>query len=487
LRRTRFDQLRDAYESLFDAASKLADFGKVRSEKDFILQLLLRLAIGLAAGIFEGSSSYEAVALLNRHEQLVRRCLDDVAETVSALLDWTRVYTKLHRWEDAVPLLNRAIDLQREKAGEDVQNTFRLISAIVDSPDIELLRRAKSLLPECMRVASDDSQLRTTIAPKVLHVYTDYLWRLDGPAAAIEVLKKYVQPEGNIKPDGLLYMRLGQLHESAGTNWNEAKEAYKHAAELDQAPETALNCKHRYAVFLSRHRLPDAPDPDFLFEETLTYATDHGLEREPARVAWAQHKMTSAWRAKFDDLRARHIRDAKHMLDHALASYRARYIVEAHAWLLLVALITDWEEYLPGDRQSHREQAEKLCREITENEFIPWRARLMANHILGRLVGLSSAYSFKGRLRPNPGESLLILRRSFESMGKQRSDPHRKTFQDALAHRAIKDVYEQVLKKTRPDARDPAKRRERIWLEREEFHGRCAFEGLARADAPLPG
>jgi hypothetical protein len=55
-----------------------------------------------------------------------------------------------------------------------------------------------ALLPSLMEKVVADPELRVTLGPKCLHVYTDYLRKLGTISEAIDIWRKYVQPEGVI-------------------------------------------------------------------------------------------------------------------------------------------------------------------------------------------------------------------------------------------------------------------------------------------------
>ena len=495
LGKKQYQDLLSCFDDLARAAEALKDFGiTFQSERQFFPQLFSRLAEGLPPALFQGRSQVVAHTFLCNHESYFKGVINDVEQTGELVdqISWGEALLTVNRWDLALPLFWAAFRSYRTNSDNNLRDAFRLIYVVSDAPDRELVQAVAALLPSLMEKIIADPELRATLGPKCLHVYTDYLRKLGKISEAIDVWRKYVKPEGVIEADSLLHVRLGELEEARGENIESAISPFRESVRLaaTESPKNEVSALHRFATFLSRNVTSFAPEStNELFARTRRCAEAAGVTWEPAVVSWAQYKCRLADRANVLADKKSFTREAEGLLREAVKSYRDREIIEPHAWQVLASLLVERGIYLEGDHTEWLAEAEKLCREVAFDELTHWRSKLMANHVLGRLIGLTdTSYSFESRARPNMAEALNFLRQSFESPAAQRST-EAKTYQDAIAHRAIKDLYEKAVKNRtegRPEraARDT---RAMAWLRREEHHARYAFEYLAEPYLPEPG
>jgi tetratricopeptide (TPR) repeat protein len=480
--KARFEDLQATYGALIQAAVKLENPGHLRSERVFLPFLLYRLARGFNGDLFGGRGEGVARSLFSTFRTSLEGYFQSVVERrdTSELIYWGRTFKSLKAWD----LADRAYSAACTQLGSapSLGDRLRLVNGLRALPR----RQSREMAVPIIRLLLDqlvvDKHSSLELRSKVFHAYCELLDGLDRVAEAVELWDHY---RNALRPDALLYMKLGTLYETLSRDrLSDAYSMYRsavQAAELPNVdPQTTLNVLQRYAVFLARHVRAGWPRPHSIYRRALTLAHTRQLSWQPVVGAWALYQQSLG-----DYDRAR-----RHY-EKVVRSYQTEGVVEPHAWEGLANLLMKRARALaehsplapPSEVASDLARAEHLCVEVIDDDFIDWRAKLYALHIRGRLVGLTpSPYEFGGKRRPNREEAVGILTSGFDSPEGLRDDPVSKTFQDAIVHKTIAEVYGKLIRE-KANAASYADPGVLELFQLQELHGRRSFEGLPRDDA----
>lgn len=473
-----FEQLLPPFELMLEKAFSIDNFGYFASERAFVPSLLDALACGLSEDLFQGRSRDVARMLLKG----VRPALQGFYETVkrrarmTELIDWGNMFKRLSAWDLAGRAYEAALDsLSRDSSPRD---RLRLIIGLASLPQRHYRAKVVPIVENEIKQTAAAGTGPMQALCQLLHVLCNTLQGLDKWKDAIDAWKTYCE-SGIVKPDAVLYLQLGTLYDKGGMgSVEQAQESFDKAVQ--DAPSnsaTLVHCLQRYAIFLAEHPTPTWPRPHALFRQALVTARSSGLTVEGIVDAWAEYQESIGYYDR-----------ARRHFEHSITSLRKRGIVQAHAWQGLATLLRDHYSDLKGDPTNHLANAERLCHEVLEDEFVGWTSKMYAAHILGRLVGDPPAkYEYDNHRRPNLNEAVEILQYSFESPAGLRDDPIEKTFQDLITHRVLKDVYSRALRDHSEAAETNAMHldtRARDLAQLVERHGRGAFHGFPRGDTP---
>jgi len=491
-----FTELKEVYTKLLDAAEALKDFGVVLpSERRFVATLLSKLTEGVPRAVFRGRSEKVAGMLL-KHSLIRRRtqALDE-GGTTAELAEWAILTADLHDWESANPLFLKALVACANSEYLDPECGLHLLASIRRTPDKNLLASAKDICASLLQRVVQD-RTRKHFATAYLHVYTDLLRRLPGGLAhGIAAWHEHVVKKKNVEADAGLYMRLGELEEALGKDLRAAYDAFSMAVKLAEAegPAQQVSTTQRLATFLSRYPgQAEGKLVDQLFQTARQAAVAAGVPWQPIANEWAQYKVSLAAKRTGEE-RVKLLVEAEQLLRDAQKAYEDT--VESHTWLTLATFLqTKVDDFGLGGSEELVE-AERLCREVIDDEYVNRESKLMAKHQLGALVALSDkSYTYvmtvdgrqpsETRPRPARAEGLRILRGAFESVTTRKSKTS-STYQDAITHRLIKDIYQKELELVEgfdPERIESVTERARRLLRREEFHANHTFEGLCGSE-----
>lgn len=274
--------------------------------------------------------------------------------------------------------------------------------------------------------------------------------------------------------DPLFLLDLGRAYEMK-EDLPQAKDYFERSIKFSKPekafrPHRYLNSLHRYALFVIRYfdKLPGQLRPKIedvkrLIEEVEGLALDQKMNVHGIYMLWGEfHEKVEK---EFANALENYKKAVSWCEDNALANPRP-YV------RLADFLIENASEL--GNVPDILAQAEAFLHRAEEAGI---RSTSIYN-VLGRLVGgttRAEPYKFQDeqevRERPNFGEALDTLEKSFESDVKDRFDLGRKTWQDIRTHGVVKDV---LIKKSGKDSDKCG------CLQKAQQHFRAAFEGLPR-------
>jgi len=467
------DQLEQAFSVLFDLLLREDMLNKYSQVPIIVSLIFKRLAAGWHIAIFDIPGKPLANGLFCHFKDRLHLYLNTVTDPGN-LVSWAATARYLGEYDVGTRLYRRASEkIQIPPGPPTVQNMrppVSLAMGLSDMPDPTSRQLAVSWL-EKIKEKYIAELGQSWLILKVVHKLSQTLNQLGQPQKALQAIGDL--PPG-LSPDALLLQIKGDLLESLG-GLSEAQNSLKQSVEnarplASQNPQTLFNCLQHYADFLATYphiAKKEGEDPEASLKEAKDLLIRADLEGYEALL-----KVRAKYKRNQGD-----ISGAKHAYEECISHCRKNGFVHSHSW-------TDFAHFLlehgAGLAKKTLEEwlskAERLYREVIDCANVDVRSKRSAYHSLGLLVG-SKTYRFDGNQRPNFQDAVNTLQNAFESPEPDRNDDNKKTFQDAITHRALKDVYLNWCKSIDACSEDANQ-----LVLRVDFHFQRAFMGLPRHD-----